>query len=224
MLSAASAGEQIAISAAVNKILMFAPLERVRAMRAEAVDVLQEHLVVGHPEARPVRGELQPDAAELAGTPVDHQRVALWVVIREQQWRVCRGQPDAVANSAVIKLIPTVADAPLRHELVDALQVPTRLLARIVPRQRVEGQCACLLAPEIFALQLEVGDRRIAARRPLQDEVGDPEIAAAGEGLRAERVHIWNGAILWRSTRVRQSRAPRGARADVAADMGEGGP
>src|SRR5256885_13096456 len=130
MLSAASAGEQIANSAAVNTILMFVSLERVRAVRAEAVDVLQEHLVVGHADARLVGSELQPDAAELAGTPVDHQRVALRVVIREQQRRVCRGQPDAVANSAVIKLIAAVADPPLGHELVDALPVPARLPAR----------------------------------------------------------------------------------------------
>src|SRR5437763_14112072 len=111
MLSAANAGEEIAKDNAVRRILMMGSLERVRAMRAQAVDVLQEHLVVGHPEARLVRRELQPDAAELGGTPVDHQRVALGVVIREQQRRVCRGQPDAVANSAVIKLIAAVADA-----------------------------------------------------------------------------------------------------------------
>src|SRR5438034_160041 len=169
MLSAAIAGEQIAISAAVNKSLMFVPLERVRAMRAEAVDVLQQHLVVGHPEARLVRGELQPDAAELGGTPVDHQRVALGVVIREQQRRVCRGQPETVGDGAVTKLIVAVADAPLRHELVDALQVPAGLPARVVAESHVvEIQFPGFLAPEIFALQLEVGDRRIAARRPLQ--------------------------------------------------------
>src|SRR5437016_10246267 len=98
MLSAASAGEQIANSAAVNTILMFVSLKRVRAVRAEAVDVLQEHLVVGHPEARLVRSELQPDAAELGGTPVDHQRIALGVVVGQQQGRIRRGQPDAVGN------------------------------------------------------------------------------------------------------------------------------
>src|SRR5437763_17182089 len=129
MLSAASAGEEIAKDDAVRRSLMMGSLERVRAMRAQAVAVFQEHLVVGHPEARLVRGKLQPDAAALGGTPVDHQRVALGVVIREQQRRVCRGQPDAVANRAVIKLIaPATA----------AVSLLTALLATASggPRQR----------------------------------------------------------------------------------------
>src|SRR2546425_7816653 len=117
MLSTASAGEEIAKNNAASRILMMGSLERVRAMRAEAVDVLQEQLAIGHAEARLVRGELQADAAKLAGTPVDHQRVALGVVIREQQRRVCRGQPETVGDRAVTKLIVAVADAPLRHEL-----------------------------------------------------------------------------------------------------------
>src|SRR5438094_3142135 len=138
MLSAASAGEEIAKHNAASRILMMGSLERVRAMRAQAVDVLQEHLAIGHAEARLVRGELQADAAELGGTPVDHQRVALGVVIREQQRRVCRGQPETVGDRAVTKLIVAVADAPLRHELVDALQVPARLPARVIAAHRAE--------------------------------------------------------------------------------------
>src|SRR5439155_21349056 len=118
-------------------------------------------------------------------------------------------------NSAVIKLIAAVADAPLGHELVDALQVPARLPARVVAGIHVvEIQVAGFLAPEIFALQLEVGERRISAWRPLQDEVGDPEIAAAGEGLRAERTDVVDGAVLRRRAQIGQAGAPGGARAD----------
>src|SRR6266581_6829373 len=49
------------------------PLEPMSTVRAQADDVLQEDLVVGLAHARVVARQLQPDAAELARAPVDHQ-------------------------------------------------------------------------------------------------------------------------------------------------------
>src|SRR5205807_10529259 len=68
-----------------RRVFMCVALEPVRAVRAEAHDVLEKDLVVGLVEPRVVPRELQPDAAELARVPVHHYRVALRVVAAEDR-------------------------------------------------------------------------------------------------------------------------------------------
>src|SRR6266850_5889434 len=72
-------------------VFMSVPSEPVRAVRAQAHDVLEEHLVVGLVHARVVARELQADAAELARAPVDHRGVALRLV-RGQDRKIRRAQ------------------------------------------------------------------------------------------------------------------------------------
>src|SRR5438034_5981324 len=188
-----------------------------RAMRAKTEDVLQQYLVVGRAGARLVGGELQPDAAELGRAPVGHHAVAARVVLREQQWRLHRRQTGG--DVAMAQPVVAVAHAPARHELVHGLRIPARLPAGVIARRAVEIQIAVLGSPEVFALQLEVGHRRVAVRRPFRDEVRDPHGTAP-----AERQLIWlvlERALARRGAQVRQSRAPRGRFADVTADMAE---
>src|SRR5581483_1564363 len=102
------------------------------------------------------------------------------------------------------------------------LGVPAGLAARIIGGRTVERQVARFAAAKIFALELEAGDRGVAARRPLDDEVGDPERAAAAEraGDRvAGGITIVEGAIAIGGAQVRQPGAPGDRLAYVAADV-----
>src|SRR5579863_2710851 len=93
--SAASAGTDSADSAIARKIrdacFMVVSSELVRAVRAHAHDVLDENLAVGQPHARVIARVLQPHAAELAGTPVDHPGIALRVIAAEDR-EIRRGE------------------------------------------------------------------------------------------------------------------------------------
>src|SRR4051812_14155673 len=185
-LSAASAGSGI-VNRNKMRIRLMAALEGMRAMCAEAVDVLQDQLAIGDRDARLVGGKLQAKAAELGRAPVHHDGIARRVISGHQQPEVrsARSEPvrdDGVVDRAVIEAVVAVSDAPARHELIDRLRVPARLAAGVGVAQRlraiVVGQRAGLVTPEVLALQLEVRDRGVAVWRPLQHEIRDPETAA----------------------------------------------
>src|SRR4051812_14120453 len=111
-------------------------LEPMRAVGAEADDVLEEDLVVGLAQARVVARELQADAAELARAPIDHHGLPLRVVAaedREIRRRARAGIDQAERRRAGIELVIAVAGAPLRNELIHALQVPARRASGVAP-------------------------------------------------------------------------------------------
>src|SRR5262245_66416334 len=94
---------------------MFAPLEFVRAVGAQADDVLEEDLIVGRVRARLVLRVLEPDAAELARAPVHHDGVAGRGVLGEN--RGVRGGPrsgiaEADGSCARLQPLGAVARAP----------------------------------------------------------------------------------------------------------------
>ena len=80
--------------------------------------------------------------------------------------------------------VVTQTDTPARHELVNRLQIQALLLAIIAERRGTAalGKLikAILVAPEEFALQLEIALARIPAGRPLPHEVGDRQAGIAG--------------------------------------------
>src|SRR5882672_1552533 len=215
----------------LKSLSMFVASELVRAVRAQAHDVLEEHLRVGQSHARVVACELQPDAAELARVPVDHDAVLLRLVGGED--REVRGgpharihQPDTGAAGA--QLIEAISCAPLRQELVDALRIPPRLSRRQAVGERrtrgVEREAAVLLAMEVLALQLEIVVRGITVRRPLEYAVDHPQPARAAEAVgdrAAGRVHIVVAPVARVGAQVRQAGLPRNAVADVAANVRE---
>src|SRR6267143_1966306 len=233
--SAAPAGHaSIAVPNArsnLRRFFMCIALEPVRAVRAEAHDVLEKELVVGLVKARVIARELQPDAAELARVPVDHRRVALRPVgLQDREIR--RAQRTGIHQSDVrrarIKPVVAVAEAPLRQELIHALQIPARLARREPIGQRAAGgderEVAVLLAPEVLALQLEVVVGRVAVGRPLQDAVEHPEAALAGEavdGVSSGRVDVRVGPVLRRSPQVRKAGLPGNALSEITSEMGE---
>src|SRR5882762_9651645 len=215
----------------LRRFFMCIALEPVRAMRAEAHDVLEKELVVGLVEPRVVARELQPDAAELARIPVHHHRVALRVVAAEDReirraQRTGIHQPDI--GRARIKPVVAVAEAPLRQELVHALQIPSRLAAVEPIGQRrargVEREITVLVASEVFALQLEVVVGRVAVRRPLQNAIEHPEPAFAGKAVGdrgAGGIDIIVGPVLRRSPQVRKTGLPGDALPEVSSEMRE---
>src|SRR6267143_2519270 len=215
----------------LRRVFMCIASEPVRAMRAEAHDVLEKELVVGLVEPRVVPRELQPDAAELARIPVHHHRVALRVVAAEDRKIRCAqraGVEEPDVRRARIKPVIAVANAPLRQELVHALQIPARLARREPIGQRAAGgderEVAVLLAPEVLALQLEVVVGRVAVGRPLQDAVEHPEAALAGEavdGVSSGRVDVRVGPVLRRSPQVRKAGLPGNALSEITSEMGE---
>src|SRR6266850_2042330 len=113
----------------LKSLSMFVASELVRAVRAQAHDVLEEHLGVGQAHARVVASELQPDAAELARVPVDHDAVLLRLVAREDREirRRQAGGRGVEIDRAGAQLIEAISRAPLRQELVDALRIPAGL-------------------------------------------------------------------------------------------------
>src|SRR5467141_4715227 len=215
----------------LRRVFMCIASELVRAVRAQAHDVLEKELVVGLVEPRVIARELQPDAAELARVPVDHRRVALWpVALQDREIRRAQRtgihQPDI--RRARIKPVIAVADAPLRQELVHALQIPSRLPAGEAIGQRrargVEREIAVLVAPEVFALQLEVVVGRVAVRRPLQNAVDHPEPAFAREAVGdrgARGIDISVCPVLRRSPQVRKTGLPGDALPEVSSEMRE---
>src|SRR5260221_322737 len=232
--SAALAGAAIAANAAaammLYRVFMSIALEPVRAVRAQAHDVLEEHLRVGLAHARVVARKLQANAAELARIPVDHHAVLLRLVAGED--REIRRRQDGPRGIEIdrsrAQLVIAIAGAPLRQKLVDRLRVPTRLLRRESIGQRaaegVERERPVFLAMEILALQLEVVVGRIAVWRPLQDAVDHPQPARAAEAVGhrvAERIHIVVAPVARISAQMRQAGLPGDALADVAAKMRE---
>src|SRR5512140_784328 len=127
-------------------------LEEVRAVRADAEDVLEEPFVVGEAGCELRLPELQPHAAELRRAPVDHRGGPLRVEARRREERGVRPEVDRARAQAVV----AQARAPERHELVDALHVSAALprrIARDARRGRVaqarEPEIALLAAPQI---------------------------------------------------------------------------
>src|SRR5579885_3104137 len=90
----------------------------VRAVRADADDVLQDELVVGS-GPRAVEIVLQAEAAELAGREIDHGAVAS----RGRAEIVERGAGEERTQGRRVHLIVAQPEPPLRHELVNALHV-----------------------------------------------------------------------------------------------------
>src|SRR6267143_6278889 len=231
--AAAGHASSTAPNAARNSRIVFMSIasELVRAMRAQAYDVLEKELVVGLVEPRVVPRELEPDAAELARIPVHHHRVALRVVAAEDR-EIRRAQRSGLHQSDArrtrIKPVIAVADPPLRQELVHALQIPARLARGEAISQRaacgVEREIAVLLAPEVLALQLEVGVGGVAVGRPFQDTVEHPEAALAGKAIDdfgAGRVDVRVSPVLWRGPEVRKTGLPGDALPEVASHVGE---
>src|SRR6266850_6709672 len=237
-LSAAHAGHARMPSANPRKTLkidfMWTALEPVRAVRAQAHDVLEEHLVIGLAHARVVARELQADAAELAGTPIDHGGMALRLIrgedrkIRRSQ-RARIHQPDR--RDPGVELVVPVTDTPLRNELVYALQIPARLPRRVAVAhgaqrlaQRIESKGAVFFAFEVFTLQLEVPVGRVPVRGPLEHAVHDPKLRVAGEAVGdagAERIDVVVDPALRRGAQVRKPRLPGIVRSDVSAEVSE---
>src|SRR5260221_2845003 len=87
--SAALAGAAVAANAAaarmLDRVFLLIALEPGRALRAPAHGVLEEHLGAGLAHARVVARQLQPNAAELAGVPIDHHAVLLRLVAGEDR-------------------------------------------------------------------------------------------------------------------------------------------
>src|SRR5258706_6670465 len=98
-----------------RRVFMLVASEPVRAVRAEAHDVLEEHLIVGLALARVVARKLQAHAAELARIPVDHDGVALRGVAREDR-KVSRAQRARIdqtnAGRTRVQLVVAITDAP----------------------------------------------------------------------------------------------------------------
>src|ERR1700712_5318608 len=122
-------------------------------MYAEAHDVLEEDLVVGDAGTRLVLRKLQAQAAELRRRVVEHPAGAGWFI--GAKLRKTGGRQTAVTDrpevgSARRQPVVTQADTPQRHELIDPLQVPSRLGRRIGAGQRlscrVERNCAAFPA------------------------------------------------------------------------------
>src|SRR5262249_8963238 len=218
-LSAATAGsantERIPATAIFRFVLMFV-LEFVGAVRAQAEDVLEKHLVVGCVRARLVLRDLQTDAAELARAPVDHHGVPGRVVLGE--YRKVRGRKRARidetdARRAGAQPVVAIAYAPHRDELIDALEVPAGLRRRVAAGLRSCGrgvvECQAAFSPplEVLALELEVRLRRVEVRRPLQDAAQRPQLARSREAVRDRRaggVDVVVGPVLRRGREIRQ--------------------
>src|SRR3990167_1764526 len=221
-LSAADTGHESIENARTRRSLMIVFIvgtsEFVGAVRAQAHDVLEQHLIVGGTQPRFVARELQPDAAELARAPVGHHGVA-GRVVRAQNREVRGGErargDQAEFGRAGVQPVVAVAGAPPADKLVHALQVPPRLprgeRAGLGPerlREGVVGQIAVLPAPEVLALQLEIGGGRVPVRRPFQDPVERPEpapaVIAVGH-IRAGGVKIVEAAVPGRGAEIRNS-------------------
>ena len=113
--------------------------ELVGAVRSQAVDVLQEDLVVGRIQPGFGARELQPEAAEFARTEVHHQRVADRAVVRQQR-KIGGRRPeavhdDAVVDRAVAQPVVAIADAPARLRFANAVEDRALLCAVFVEHE-----------------------------------------------------------------------------------------
>src|SRR5882672_5913184 len=226
-LSAAAAGSAASAEPSATTNLgiafMFVTSEFVGAVGAQTHDVLEEYLIVGHVAARFVARDLQADPAELARAPVDHHGVARRVV-RGEDREIGRVERSRKTGGARVQPVISIADPPHRDELINALEIPARL-HRCEPARLPRGtggEIAILLAPEVLALQLEVGVGRVVVRRPLQDSVQHPKTALARETVGCPG-RILEGTVLGRSAQIRDPGLPRGAHSHVSADVREQG-
>src|SRR3954468_11356099 len=122
MESAALAGSVASSSARMeirNAVVFIETSIPVRAVRAQAQDVLDEEFVVGRAGNRFAARELQAEAGELGRVVVDHDACALGTEGAGLQQPVGRAEVDAS------RVEPVVAHArtPLGMPLVDALHV-----------------------------------------------------------------------------------------------------
>src|SRR5262245_33426321 len=236
ILSAAFAGMAQARQASTARlrmiVFMIVLLELVRAVRANAVEILEEDLaierVVG---ARFVPRVLRAQPRELARIPVEHERVSRGRGV-EQRGKVLGRQYAGVDEPDVcrarIERVVARSDAPARIEAVHALQVPAGLALVVVVREvgpeRVEGEDAALVPAHVLGLELERPAAGIVRGRPLERGVRDPHARAAGERVRdrlADGVGVFPRAVLGVRTEPRHARAPARRVADVAADVRE---
>src|SRR5215469_9130804 len=144
-----------------------------RAVRAEADDVLEDELVIG---LRPnlVQIVLQAETAELACRVVDHAGIAA----RCRTEIVERRPGEAWAEAVRVHLVITQADAPLRHELIDALRIEAGACGGEM-RTRIEE--TLLLLQEELRLELQIALDEIAVGRPFVDGVGNIGVVGAAE-------------------------------------------
>src|SRR3569623_1340591 len=159
------------------------PLKRVRAMRAEADDVLHVPLVLVLSFGGLVFRVLQAEARKFRGRVVDHQRMTGGFVIAARQV----GVVEAEVLRTGVEQVVAVAGAPARHELVYALRVAAVLgslvHAKTGPAHTPRTvQAAAFYTPERLGDELEVMDGGVAQRCPYPDEVRQPGLAVAGEG------------------------------------------
>src|SRR6185369_8048182 len=196
--------------------------EGVGAVGAQAHLVLEEQLVVRQAVARVIASQLQAHPREFARIEIQHQRVLVGLVAGRIEYR----RVHVEAGRPGVEPFGAQADTPARHELIDALQIPARL-RRAIPAfgggaGDVGNQRAIAPAAQVLALQLEVGARRVAVRRPLVDEVRDCHSCAARERIsdRVARAAAKDQGLIGRlGVEHRQTRAPAAAGAEVAAHV-----
>src|SRR5262249_8024417 len=99
----------------------------VRAMRAEADDVLQKSLIVRR-GARVIEIVLQAEAAEFTSIEFEHRAAAS----RRNSAAVDRAIGESAGLRGRTELVVAKPDAPARHELVDRLRVKPGLRRRVV--------------------------------------------------------------------------------------------
>src|SRR5688572_2168790 len=191
-LICAAAGKATDRHSIASSVVFMAASITMRTVGPEAQDVLQEHLVVGQTLCELAAGELQAQARELRGAPVDHRA------------RAPRRVVDVV-HAARIEPVVTHARAPFGMELPHALQVPAALARSL-------GDAAI----EVFTLQLEAAFPRVATRSVLPHEVGDRE-APRGRARDLSLGLLERGS----RAQVRHARAPARIGAQVAAKMRE---
>src|SRR5262249_25446147 len=125
------------------------------AVRPVDDGVLEEEFVVGLEVAFVVR-VLEAEAAELARVVFDQRGRGAWRVPEIVERAAGQRRPRVGAAQPGI----AQADAPLRHELVDALRVPAPAVLGLADAVEESG----LVPVEHLARQREVLHRRIAAR------------------------------------------------------------
>ena len=155
-------------------------------------------------------GILRAKAPEFAGVVFEHRAETPRDVSFVVEHRAGERGADARGPQAVV----AQARAPLRHELIDALDVE----ALLRPDVGDSVEVAVLAAEEILALQLEVPIGRVAVRRPFVDRVEDRDVALAGEQVR----QFPGLAIARLGAKERGARPPRTLDADVVAGVDEG--
>ena len=109
-------------------------LKLVRAVRTEADDVLEDHLVVGLAETSLVLRELQTETCEFGAGEIHHHGCSFRFVFAQQLQVVTRDAAvgdGSVFQGARVELVVTDTRTPTRHELVDGLRIPAVLVAGV---------------------------------------------------------------------------------------------